>query len=260
MKKKIEWKYHIISVCSIVTVLLIWWLCTDVLKLLSPKTLPSPVKVFFTFIDKLTNKNPDGATLIEHAMSSLKIALSGYAMAIIIGIPLGILMSWYDSVDLFVRPLFDLLKPIPGVAWVPLMIILLGIGLLSKATVIFISAIVPCLLNSYSGIKQTKDVHLWVARTFGATDRQMLFKIGIPTALPFIMTGLRVALGQAWVTIVAAELLASTKGLGFMIQQSRGLYRPDIIIVGMLTIGIAGAFLTYILSLVERKVVKGSRI
>jgi NitT/TauT family transport system permease protein/taurine transport system permease protein len=170
---------------------------------------------------------------------------------------MGIAMAWYNKVDMYVRPLFDLLKPIPGVAWVPLMIIMLGIGFTSKVTVIFISAIVPVLLNAYSGIKQTKDVHIWVARTFGATDWQMLTKIAIPTSLPYIMTGVRVALGSAWTTIVAAELIASTEGLGFMIQQSRGIYRPDIIIVGMMSIGIIGALLAAVLLLVEKLLVKG---
>ena len=85
----------------------------------------------------------------------------------------------------------------------------------------------------------------------------MLFKIAIPTALPYIMTGVRIALGSAWVAIVAAELLGSTKGLGFMIQQARGIYRTDIIIVGMLAIGVCGAILTAVLTVVENKVVKG---
>jgi len=85
----------------------------------------------------------------------------------------------------------------------------------------------------------------------------MLFRIAIPTSLPYIMTGVRIALGSAWVSIVAAELLGSTRGLGFMIQQARGIYRTDIIIVGMLAIGICGAVLTAILGLIEKKVVKG---
>lgn len=257
MKKNRSWLYILLSICSVLLLLSVWYVCTDVLKLVSPKTLPSPLKVFLSFIDKFSNPNPDGAVLLDHAFSSLKITLTGYLLAIIAGVPLGIAMAWYNAVDNYVRPLFDLLKPIPGVAWVPLMIIMLGIGFTSKVTVIFISAIVPVLLNAYSGIKQTKDVHIWVARTFGATNWQMLTEIAIPTSLPYIMTGVRVALGAAWTTIVAAELIASTQGLGFMIQQSRGIYRPDIIIVGMMTIGIIGAVLAAVLMLVEKILVKG---
>ena len=113
-------------------------------------------------------------------------------------------MAWYKPVDLFVRPIFDLLRPIPGIAWIPLMIILFGIGLFSKVVVVFLAAFVPCVLNSYTGIRQTKDVHLWVGQTFGASNFQMLVRIAIPTSLPFVMTGIRVALGAAWTTIVAA--------------------------------------------------------
>ena len=247
----------LLSLISVAAFFGIWYLCTKILGLLPEKTLPDPVKVFTTFIDKFTNPNPDGGTLLQHTGASLQVALTGYITAMVIGIPLGILMAWNKYVYRFVRPLFDLIKPIPGVAWIPLMIVIFGIGLQSKAAVVFFSAVVPCILNSYTGIKQTKEVHLWVARTFGGTRNQMLFKIAIPTALPYIMTGVRIALGAAWVAIVAAELLGSTKGLGFMIQQARGIYRTDIIIVGMLAIGICGAVLTAVLGVIERLVVKG---
>jgi NitT/TauT family transport system permease protein/taurine transport system permease protein len=246
-----------LSIASIITFILIWYVCTAVLKLVPLKTLPDPLKVFQTFVLKITNKNPDGGTLIQHTIASLQVALTGYIIAILVGIPLGILMAWNKYTERFVRPIFDLIKPIPGVAWIPLMIVIFGIGIKSKAAVVFFSAVVPCILNAYTGIKQTKDVHLWVARTFGGTRNQMLLKIAIPTALPYIMTGVRIALGSAWVAIVAAELMGSTKGLGFMIQQSRGIFRTDIIIVGMLAIGICGGVLTSLLSVIEKKVVKG---
>lgn len=247
----------LVSMASIIFFLGIWYYCTAVLELVPSKTLPDPILVFRSFINKLTNKNPDGATLIQHMMASLRVALTGYLTALVIGIPLGIIMAWNRYVDRFVRPIFDLLKPIPGLAWIPLMIVIFGLGIESKAAVVFMSAVVPCILNAYTGIKQTKEVHIWVARTFGGSRNQMLFRIAIPTALPYIMTGARIALASAWVAIVAAELLGSTRGLGFMIQQSRGIFRTDIIIVGMLAIGISGTILTAILSAVEKVIVKG---
>ena len=200
-----------------------------------------------------------GSTLPQHIGSSLQIALGGWLMGVVIGTPLGIFMAWYKKVDLFVRPVFDLLRPVPGLAWIPLMIILFGIGITPKIVTVFLSAFVPCVLNSYTGIRQTKEVHLWVGQTFGASDTQMLVNIAIPTALPMIMTGIRVALGAAWTCIVAAEMLASTKGLGYMIQQARGIYRPDIIICGMIAIGVIGAVFSGILSFIESKIVKGVR-
>lgn len=257
--KKIKENYWWLSILSIFLFIAVWWLCCDVLKLTSSSTLPGPMTVTKTFIKKLSSTAPDGATLPQHIFSSLKIALGGWAMGAIIGTPLGVFMAWYKKVDLFVRPVFDLLRPIPGLAWIPLMIILFGIGIMPKIATVFLSAFVPCVLNSYTGIRQTKDVHLWVGQTFGASDSQMLIHIALPTALPMIMTGIRVALGAAWTCIVAAEMLASTKGLGYMIQQARGIYRPDIIICGMISIGAIGAVFSGILSLIENSIVKGVR-
>lgn len=256
MKEKNK-SYVFLSVISIACFLGVWWLITDGLSLFKGTVLPSPMVVAQTFAKKMTSTAPDGATLPQHIISSLKIALSGYLMGVVIGTPVGILMAWYKRVDLFVRPVFDLIRPIPGIAWIPLMIIMFGIGMTSKVVTIFLSACVPCVLNSYTGIRQTKDVHLWVGQTFGASNFQMLIHIAIPTALPMVMTGVRVALGSSWTTIIAAELLASTKGLGFMIQQARGIYRPDIIICGMLAIGIIGSLLSYVLQIIENRVVKG---
>lgn len=258
MKKKKD-NFWWLSCCSILLFVGIWWFCCDVLKLTSSSTLPGPVMVAETFVKKLSSTAPDGATLPQHIFSSLQIALGGWAMGVVIGTPLGIFMAWYKKVDLFVRPVFDLLRPIPGLAWIPLMIILFGIGITPKIVTVFLSAFVPCVLNSYTGIRQTKDVHLWVGQTFGASDFQMLVNIAVPTALPLIMTGIRVALGAAWTCIVAAEMLASTKGLGYMIQQARGIYRPDIIICGMIGIGAIGAVFSAILSAVENRIVKGVR-
>lgn len=258
MKKIKSGKYLAISCGSVFSFLAIWYLCTKVLGLVQPTSLPDPVTVVKTFIYKLNNKAPDGATLMQHMYSSLRIALYGYFLSILIGVPLGILMAWYKPVDLLARPVFDFVKAVPGLAWAPMMIILLGIGLTSKAVTVFISGMIPCVLNSYAGIKQTREVHLWVARTFGASRQQMLLKVAIPTALPYIMTGMRVSLGACWMTIVAAEMVASSSGLGYMIQQCRGIYRPDVIIVGMVMIGLLGSLLNAALGWIEQAIVKGT--
>ena len=251
--------YTVVTILTITLFLVAWYLATEVYGLASPNTLPGPLKIVKTFIDKFTNPNPDGATMLQHLGSSLQVALSGYVIGLSVGIPLGIMMAWSEKFDWFTRPLFDMIRPIPGIAWIPVMITLFGIGLLSKAMVIFLSSFTASLISSYSGIKQTKAVHLWVGQTFGASNRQLLFKIAIPSALPMLLTGMRVALASSWGALVAAEMLASTRGLGFMIQQSRGLLRPDVIIAGMITIGLVGALITYLLTLLERQLLKGGR-
>lgn len=252
-------KYTLISILSVMVGIFIWWLVTDGIGVFRSNVLPSPVKVFQTFIQKWYQTKPDGATLLQHLIASLEVALSGYLLGAVIGIPLGIFMAWIDKVDMLVRPVFDLVRTIPGIAWTSVMVTLVGIGFLSKALVIFISAMVAMIINSYSGIKQTKTVHLWVGQTFGASNWDLLTKVAIPSALPMIFTGLDVALGSAWTTLVAAELLASTKGLGFMIQQARGIFRLDIVIVGMVVIAITGAVLSLLIEYIGEKMVKGGR-
>ncbi|NLN51928.1 MAG: ABC transporter permease [Clostridiaceae bacterium] len=257
VQKREKSGYIIISLISLVIGIFLWWLFTEGLGTISHKIMPGPIRVFQSFFSKFYVSAPDGATLLQHLGSSLQITLLGYVIGVAIGIPLGIVMAWYPKFDLFARPVFDLLRPIPGIAWIPVMIVLFGIGLLSKGMVVFLSVFVAITINTYTGIQQTKSVHKWVSHTFGASNIYTLFHVAIPTALPMLMTGLRVALGAAWTTIIAAELLASTKGIGFMIQQSRGLFRPDIIIVGMIAIGITGSVLGWLLGLLEKRVLKG---
>ena len=246
-----------ISCASLIVILLVWWLYCDVFKLVPNAVFPGPDKVINTFITKLYSKKPEGATIFDHAFASLKVCLLGYVLGAIVGIPLGIMMAWNKWVDRFARPLFDLIRPVPGLAWIPLFILLFGIGVASKAMIIFLSAFVACTVNSYTGIRQTSLEHLWVGDVFGATDAQKLFRIAIPTATPMIFTGLRTALGTSWMALVAAEMLAASEGLGYTISQARTIARCDIVIVGMLTIGLIGLLLDVILHAVEIRVAKG---
>lgn len=250
-------KYTIVSICSVLLVLTVWYVCINVLHLKEETVFPGPLTVLETFIQKLHTKAPDGATLLVHLGASLRVALFGYFLGVIFGVPLGILMAWSKWVDRLVRPLFDLIRPVPGLAWIPMFILLFGIGITSKAAVIFLSTAVACIVNSYTGIRQTKQEHLWVGDVFGATNLQKLFRIAIPTALPMIFTGLRVAMGAAWMALVAAELLAASEGLGYMIQQGRYSSKPALVFVGMIMIGLVGLLLDTILHWLEKKVAKG---
>lgn len=259
-KYKERRKSLFISVTAVTIFLIIWALVTDTLKLFPGPALPGPVKVFTSFVYKLTNSNPDNGTLFMHIAASLEVALRGYFIGAMVGIPLGIATAWWRRADLIITPLFDMIRPIPTIAWIPLMIVWFGIGTGAKSAIVFMSAFVPCVINTYSGIKATSAVHLWVAQTFGASRFTMLKTIAIPTALPQIFTGLRVSLGSAWTALAAAEILSASRGLGFMIQINRTLARPDLIIVGMLTIGAVGALLSFLLKVLEKRLVKGRTI
>lgn len=249
-----------LSIISLALFFFIWWLFTEgSLGTIKENVLPGPIKVLKTLITKFYTKNPDGATMQVHLWASLRITLAGYFIGCLVGIPLGIFMGWYEKADMFVNPIFDFIRPIPGIAWTPLFILLFGIGMRPKVIVIALAAFGPALVNTYTGIRQTKEVHVWVGQTFGASKLEILYKIAIPSAIPFILTGMRVGLGVAWSTIIGAEMLAATAGLGYLINLCRGIYRPDIIIAAMICVGMIGALLGYLLTLLERQLMKGGR-
>jgi len=257
MSSREKLKYQLISLVSLILFVFIWWLVTDGLHLFRPSSMASPITSFNTLITKLTDKKPEGATLPVHIFSSLRVVLTGFLAGAGFGIPLGIFMAWNKKFDMMMSPIFDTIRTIPPIAFIPMMIMFLGIGIEAKAAIVFLSSFPPCVLNAYTGIKQTNPVHIWVAQTIGASNGTILRKIAIPTAAPMIFTGLKLSLNTAWMTLVAAELLGATSGLGYMIQMSRMLIRPDIIIVGMLTIGLIGLILSSLLNYLEILLVKG---
>ena len=146
--------------------------------------------------------------------------------------------------------------PVPSIAWIPVVVVFIGIDLKAKATIIFLSAFIPCVINSYTGIKMTSRTLINVAKTFGAGNFETFFKVGIPSAMPMVFTGVRTALSSAWSTLVAAEMLAARAGLGYMLQSGRNVARADIVVTGMLTIGVLGALMSLLLSAVEKRALK----
>jgi NitT/TauT family transport system permease protein/taurine transport system permease protein len=253
-------KYVLFSVMTLMGFLVAWHLATKVFHLFPPQALPDPITIAKAILKKITNRAPDGGTLPQHIWASMQLALYGFFLGAAVGIPLGVLMGWNRTADLIVTPIFHFLRPIPPIAWIPIMLIFFGIGQTAKAAVIFVSTVSNCILNSYYGIKQTKDVHLWVAGTFGASRMDMLLKVAIPSALPMIFTGLNLSLNVAWMSLVAAEMLAANKGLGYMIQYNRMMARADYVIVGMIAITAIGACLNKILSMIENVVIKGRHL
>lgn len=248
-----------ISIVSLILFLAVWELICR-LELVGIYQLVPPSQIIDVFFTKLTDVNPDGALLQQHAWASLSLALVGFVAAIVIGVPLGLSMGWYPGVNLLVRPLFDAIRPIPPIAWIPIAILWLGIGIYAKSFIIFLAAFVPCVINSYTGIRLANPVLVRVARIYGASNWETFLKIGVPSAIPMIFTGMKLSLNAAWTTLVAAELLAASQGLGYMIQLGRRLARPDIIIVGMLTIGLLGALLSWILSRIESRFASSRRL
>ena len=241
-----------VSLASFAAFLIFWELICRY-DIVGPYQLVPPSEIFVVFFEKFYDIDPDGATLQAHTLTSLGLALGAFGLAMLIGVPLGLFMGWYKPVRFLVRPIFDTIRPIPPIAWISLAILWLGIGYTAKVFIIWLSAFVPCVINAYIGITLTNPVLIRVANIYGASNWETFVKIGIPSAIPMIFTGLKLSLNAAWTTLVAAELLAASEGLGFMIQMGRRIARPDIIIVGMLAIGFSGALMSMLLSYIESR-------
>ena len=254
-RRRLRYRDAMLSVSGILLFLIIWEALV-MLNLVDSRKLCGVLEVFKLFIVKLSDPNPDGAILTVNIWSSLQVVLTGYLLAILIGIPLGWLMGWYRGFDAFMRPLFEIIRPIPPVSWIPLTIVWMGVGLTSKAFIVFFSAFVPCLINSYTGIRQTKEVLVNVGRTFGASNFTCFWKVGIPSSMTMTFAGIKVAIGNAWATLVAAEMLAASSGLGFMILMGRSYGRVDLIILGIVVIGIIGVIISALIGACENLVLR----
>ena len=254
---------RLLSIGSIVAFLLLWQLCVapeGVSDWRIPHTMLSPPsEVAALFIDKLTNPKPDGETLVVHAWVSMQEAFIGYVLALLVGIPLGLAMGWFRTVRGLFRPIFELIRPIPPVAWIPLTVFWFGIGLGGKVFIIWVSGVVPCVINAYIGVSMANPTYINMSRTYGASNWQVFTRVCIPSALPMVFGALQIALVYCWITLVAAELLASDKGIGYLITTGRFLGRTDLVLVGMVSVGLTGAFISLIIDRIEARLLAGLR-
>lgn len=257
-KRRNSYMLAMLSFIGIFGFLLLWQIALDFgwISERYARYLSTPLELIALFVTKLHDVTPDDATIQTHIITSLQVVFTGYLLAVVIGNLLGLLMGWYEGFRMFLNPLFELIRPIPPVSWIPVTIIWLGIGLEAKAFIVFASAFVACVINSYTGIRQTSPVLKNVAKTCGASNFVTFVKIGIPSAMPMMFAGARVALGNAWATLVAAEMLASTAGLGYMIMMGRNYTRPDIVMLGMVVIAVIGTILNTLLAMLEKKALR----
>lgn len=228
----------LVSIASMSFLLLLWWYATEVAHLASPFVLPSPSDVLSGLVR--VSEGYMGSSLLEHFKASMSVMLFGFVLALVIGIPLGILMAWLPMVDRLFGPLLTVLRPIPPPAWIPLAILWFGIGIAGKTFIVFVAAFVPVLVNAYVGCKETPINLLNAARTLGASQRTILMEVVLPSATPVILTGTRISLGVAWATIVAAELVVADQGFGFLIMNGYRNFEANIMAGGMLLIGAIG--------------------
>ncbi|MBR1735873.1 MAG: ABC transporter permease [Firmicutes bacterium] len=241
--------YLLLYITLPVIILLIWEGFNQA-GVLKPYTMPSLAKLFETTIEYAEN-----GQLFENIGVSVLLVLEGFFLALVTALIMGMLVSLFPKFDIFTDLVIQILKPIPPIAWIPLAILWFGIGQESKIFIIFIGAVFPIFLNTVDGVKTIDKKYFELAKVYEIPRSQLIKNIVIPGALPSIMTGIRVGLGNAWVSVVAAEMIGATKGVGYMLSNGRSLSRPDIVILGMLLVGIFGKIMDDILKFLRRKVI-----
>lgn len=217
--------------------------------------LPTPAEVGLRLVDFAAGGIYDDSysrTLWAHLLASTLRVLQGFGLAVLIGVPVGVLMGRSRLLFRMLEPTINLIRPIPVTAWAPLALLIIGFGDRSTIFLVFIAAVFPILLNTVSGVHQVPGRLFEAASMLGTPPVQTLYKIVLPAAAPSIIGGMRIAMGLAWVILVVGETVGINTGLGALITQAREQSRTDLIVVGMIVIGLAGFIADRLLMLVFR--------
>jgi sulfonate transport system permease protein len=231
--------------------LIVIWKGADLLGKIKPYTMPAPERVLKTTIDFIR----DGTLPAHIAISALRVG-EGFLIALALALALGISIGLSKKLEIITELIVQVIKPIPPIAWIPLSILWFGIGEASKLYIIIVGAFFPILLNTVDGIKNIDSRYFELSKVYEVQYSRVVARVVLPGALPFIMTGIRVGLANAWICVVAAEMIAATKGIGYMLMDGRSLARPDIVILGMLIIGIVGKIMDDGLKWVSKKIIR----
>ncbi|MBR3866757.1 MAG: ABC transporter permease [Butyricicoccus sp.] len=192
-------------------------------------------------------------TIQGHVLWSLSRVLVGFALGAIAGVVLGVTMGWYRPVEAIFRPLFEMIRPIPPIAWIPLAILWFGLGESTKYFLIFLAVFCNVTMNAYAGAKSVDPELVGAAKMLGASDRQVFTSIVLPACVPHIFAGLQIGLGSGWATVVAAEMVRSSEGVGWVIVKGQDLNNPLQILVGIVGIGVIGYLIAVIMRAIEAK-------
>jgi len=233
----------VLNTLSVVGGIGVWWLLA-----LSGLQLPTPPEV----LTKGVELAADG-TLMEDLTASLGRVLAGFLLGSAAAIPVGFLMGWYTPARGLFEPWIQFFRTIPPLALLPLVLVLMGIGELPKVFVIFLAAFLACVISTYQGVVSVDRTLINAARVLGAKDGTIFLRVVVPASSPFILVGMRVGLGSAWATLVAAELLAAQAGLGYRMQQAQTYYDLATIFVSIVVIGVLGLVMDRLLLAAETK-------
>lgn len=246
---KIIGNEYLLYVVSFIAFLLIWdWVARE--QILG-KSLDPPYDVVKE-LGRLMTVKLAGKNLWGHIWDSTRRVFVGFAIASVFAVPIGLLMALNRYINAIVKPVFDIFKPMPPIAWVSIAILWFGIEEASKIFIIIIGAFVPCLLNAYNGVRLIEPELYDVVRMLGGNRRDEIVQVCFPAAFPAIFAGLQISLSIAWTCVLAAELVSSRSGLGWIIIQGMRLTRPALVIGGMALIAVVAWLTTLVITGLER--------
>jgi NitT/TauT family transport system permease protein len=232
------------SIAVIALIVGAWWAIVIVTHSV---VFPTPWQVVTGTVELIR----DG-TLWQHIGASLFRVGTGFGLAVIVAVPLGLWMGWVKGAYLTLNPLFQMLRPISPIAWIPIAILWFGVGDMSPIFLIFISSVFPMVVQTVAGVHTIEKRYLRAAANFGVSRSTLFRQVVIPAVLPQIIVGMRIGLGVAWLVVVAAEMIALRSGLGYLIIDSRNAgNRYDLVVAGMIIIGLIGLLLDGLMRLLE---------
>jgi len=238
----------ILGTIAVVLFLVVWELVGNVYQLINPMFMSAPSLIAKAGVELFRS----GEIWNDLYVSGVEFAW-GFALSVVVGIPFGIGIGWYKKMAYIFDPFINAMNATPRVALLPLIIIWLGIGILSKIGIIFIGAVFPLMINTRDGVKTTPITLVDAARSFGASQWQIFKSVVVPSTVPFVLTGLRLAVGRSLIGVFVGELYAATAGIGFMITVAGATFQTDKVFVGILIFIITGLVATDILDRIERR-------
>lgn len=238
----------ILGTIAVVLFLVVWELVGNVYQLINPMFMSAPSLIAKAGVELFRS----GEIWNDLYVSGVEFAW-GFALSVVVGIPFGIGIGWYKKMAYIFDPFINAMNATPRVALLPLIIIWLGIGILSKIGIIFIGAVFPLMINTRDGVKTTPITLVDAARSFGASQWQIFKSVVVPSTVPFVLTGLRLAVGRSLIGVFVGELYAATAGIGFMITVAGATFQTDKVFVGILIFIITGLIATDILDRIERR-------
>jgi taurine transport system permease protein len=243
----------VLSVVTIAALVMLWWIATE-LAWVKPLFLPKPEAIWLAFWQAVAG-DLDNHTLWVHFLWSMYRVFAAFVLAVLIGIPVGIGMG----VSRFARGIFDppieFYRPLPPLAYLPLMIIWFGIGEQAKIMLLFLAIFAPVALAARAGVRSVSQEQIQAALSMGATRDQVVRYVVVPGALPEILIGLRIGMGVGWTTLVAAEMVAADAGLGKMVYNASNFLRTDVVVLGIFAIGAIAYVFELVMRLLERRLV-----